>query len=531
MPGLGILAVNGAAPVDIYRVDRDDPGDTIAQLARKTRRATADPSGGVRREAIAPDEQKRPVLAPAPLARLARLALAAEALAGSCRDLEYAVDGQDRVWLLQSRPAKIVWGKHRPTGGPVELYRGGMAASPGRCLGRVRHVPGKANRPEPLPGPFIAVLSSALPEAGHWLAQWQGLVVSGGSGAETLPGEARAWGRPLLTRATGALEALPDGGLAVLDAGGTLVQAVSPAVGAIEDLLLPPPQARPRPPSVYLSPARARIRDLVVPLSDGSVQGPAASALECRSLRDIIRFARETAVLSLWPDANGQSEAAFAQARLLDGPAPFALMIIDLGGGLREDAADRPLTPEALASLPLAALWRGLAARERSEGDSAPDPGRPDGGEGAPASTPDRAVLDQAPCALAARDYVNLNARAAWPGMLLDAVCGPRARGNYARLRFKDSAARGPLRERRALCLTMILQGGGFTVDGTAEMLTASLADATGETTATALELLGRLLGLSRQFDALLSDDAAPRRLADAFLAGDTEFFSRSNHE
>ena len=52
VPGLGVLAVNGAVAVDIYRVDRDDPTDVIARLARKTRRAVANPAGGILREAV-----------------------------------------------------------------------------------------------------------------------------------------------------------------------------------------------------------------------------------------------------------------------------------------------------------------------------------------------------------------------------------------------------------------------------------------------------------------------------------------------
>jgi len=520
VPGLGILAVDGEAPTDIFRVLRDDPTDVVVRAARKTLRAVADPAGGIRREAVAPDQQEQPVLDAAVLTRLTRLALAAEALAGPPQDLEYAVDGTGRIWLLQSRPARLVGAVHRQPV-PETLYRGGMTASPGRCLGRIRHVADEAGLRAPITGPVIALLPAAAPEAARWLPRWRGVVVAGGNPADHLSTVAREAGRPMLTRAGGAMEALPDGRLAVLDAGQALLTATPAAIGDIDALLGPPEESAKRLALDALSPDRARVRELVVPLTLTDAYGPTFSAIECQTLHDIIRYAHEAAVLALFDAGDTLLDESFSQVHILQGDVPFEVMVIDLGGGLREEATGRHITPADLTCAPLAALWRGLATPGLRFG--APPPGTDMRGVMGRGLTDARSrrPIGQPNYALAARDYVNVNARVEFHFAMIDAVCGPRARGNYARLRFKGGGAATPLRERRAACLAEILQSGGFFVNRQGDLLTASLTDATAEATTAGLVLLGRLLGFTRLLDAAMTDDTAPKRAVAAFWAGD----------
>jgi len=523
VPGLGILAVNGSVPVDIFRVARDEPTDIVSQLARKTRRAMAAPDGLIRREAVPSEDQHRPVLAAEELARLARLGLAAEALAGSFCDLEYAVDGDDRIWLLQSRPARVAWGGHRPAGGAAVLYHGGMPASPGRCLGCVRHVTGEMDGMAPTAGPVIALLPTAAPEAARWLARWRGIVVAGGNPADHLSTVARELGRPMLTRATGAMAAVPDGALVVLDAGEGLVTATHAAIGDIRELLLPATPAMSSFLGAPLSPARARVRDRIVPLTVGDAKAPTFSVNACHTLHDIIRYAHEMAVLSLFKAEDDLLEAAAAQVRILRGDIPFAVMVIDLGGGLREDVTGRDIGLEAVVSLPLAALWRGMTTPGLYEPVPQEATALAEPGTKRCTDASGRRAVDQSTYALTSRDYVNVNARMPSHATMIDAVCGPRARGNYARLRFTGRGkAAVPLWERRAVCLEHILQAGGFFVSRQHDRVTASLADAPEEVTAEALKVLGRLLGFVRFLDAAMTDDAAPQRLAEAFWAEDS---------
>ena len=324
----------------------------------------------------------------------------------------------------------------------------------------------------------------------------------------------------MLTRATGAVTAIPDGKVAVLDAAAGTVTAAPSALGELEGLL-----AAPRPEAVQaaraaLTPGRARVRELTVPLNLTDAYGPTFAAVECQSLHDIIRFAHEAAILALFEAGDELLDEAFSHVRILRGDAPFEVMVIDLGGGVREDATDRFITAEDVTSLPLAALWQGL--NDTASPFAAP-PSGPEGrdvrgvmGRGITDSRGKRPV-GEPNYALAARDYVNVNARVEFHFAMIDAVCGPRARGNYVRLRVKGGGAATPLRERRASCLADILLTAGFYVDRRGDLVTASLTDVSGDDAAEGLTLLGRLLSFMRLLDAAMTDDAAPARAAAAF--------------
>ncbi|MEA4857607.1 MAG: PEP/pyruvate-binding domain-containing protein [Solidesulfovibrio sp.] len=519
VPGLGVLAVNGAAPVDIYRVSRDDPADAIAHVARKTRKAVAVAGGGVRREPVPDEARNAPVLSEATLSRLVRLSLAAEALAGSWRDLEYAVDAQGGLWLLQSRPARIVWGARRPPAPAGPLFAGGMTASPGRCLGRARHVADAAGLDAPESGPVVALLPFAAPEAARGLPRWQGLASCGGNPVDHLSTLAREAGRPMLTRAQGVMEAVPEGALVVLDADAGRIVPAPPAIGDIEGLLRPPQPGRGLRPAAPLPPGRALVHELVVPLGLTDAYGPTFSVLECRTLHDIVRFAHEAAVLALFEAGDALLAEAAPAVRVLRGDGPFECMVIDLGGGLRENAGGPRIGPEAIASIPLAALWRGLSGPVAAF--AAPPSAVGVGAILARGLTDGRGrrPVGQPNYALATRDYVNVNARVEFHFAMIDAVCGPRARGNYVRLRFKGGGAASPLRERRAVCLETILRASGFFTNRQGDLLSANCTDAGQEATGEALALVGRLVLFSRLLDAAMTDDDAPHRAAQAFLA------------
>jgi pyruvate, water dikinase len=258
-----------------------------------------------------------------------------------------------------------------------------------------------------------------------------------------------------------------------------------------------------------------------VPLTLTDAYGPTFSVLECRTLHDIIRFAHETAIIALFEAGDEVLDEAGSMVRVLRGTTPFEVMVIDLGGGLREDVAGRFVSPADVTCQPLAALWRGLETPGLRFG--APLPG------GDPRGVMGRGVTDarsrrpvgQPNYALLARDYLNLNARMEFHFAMIDAVCGPRARGNYVRLRFKGGGAATVLRERRARCLEDILKTGGFFVNRQGDLVSAALTDIPAQAASEALEMLGRLLGFTRLLDAAMTDDDAPRRATAAFFAGD----------
>jgi pyruvate, water dikinase len=123
--------------------------------------------------------------------------------------------------------------------------------------------------------------------------------------------------------------------------------------------------------------------------------------------------------------------------------------------------------------------------------------------------------------ALITRDYLNLNARVDYHFTMVDAVCSANPRENYIRFRFKGGGTTAVQRERRARFVSEVLGEHHFFTDQRDDLVNASLSETSREEIEARLIMLGRLLGFSRLLDATMSDDAAPRKVARAFLEGD----------
>lgn len=521
--GLGVTVVDGEAPTDIFRPLRDDLGDVESSVAEKTILAVPAPDGGLTRRAPFEEERLAPVLDAPTLCRLSRLGLAAEALAGSPQDVEWAVTADGRIELLQSRPVRLSSSRRAGFSPPRPeiLLRGAATASPGRCLGRVKVFRDAADLTADVTEPVIALLPVSLPDAAKILPRWQGLAVDLGNPADHLSIVARELGRPMLTRTGRGTEAIAEESLAVLDADAGAIYAAPLQIGDLRDILSPPERDRDQKASQPLSPARQEVHDLTIPLNLTDAYGPAFSIQECRSLHDVIRYGHEMAVLAMFSAGDEVLEESFSQVRRLEGDLPFQVMVIDLGGGLTPDAPGPAIGIEHVACAPLRALWQGALTPGLRWSVPPPNPNL--SGLFSRGLTDNRSArpIGQPNYALAARDYVNVNARVEFHFAMIDAVCGPKSRGNHVRFRFKGGGTEALQRDRRAECVALILRDGGFFTDRRGDLVSASISDVAPETAEAALGLLGRILGFTRLLDASMTTEDAPHRAAAAFFAGD----------
>jgi pyruvate, water dikinase len=251
--------------------------------------------------------------------------------------------------------------------------------------------------------------------------------------------------------------------------------------------------------------------------------------MECRSIHDIIRYTHEKAVLAMFDAGDMIMEEAGGLLRPLDIGVPFSFLVIDVGGGLRREkktslrqrlALQHPLSREDILSVPLAALCDGLTTPGLSW-HSGPDIDALPG-------ILSRSLLDtrgDRPAgsfnyALAARDYLNLNARVEFHFAMLDAVCGKDTHANYIRFRFKGGGAGLERGHRRAIFLRHVLEGNSFYTTVAGDLITASLTGASKEVIYERLIMVGRLLGFSRFLDGVMTSEETPLQMARAFLSG-----------
>ncbi len=523
--GLGEPLVGGEASADAFVLHRRT-GETLERrVARKRTRLVNLPRGGTAKEPVPGDMQDKPVLDPDQLRALLEHGLALERFFGQAQDMEWAVDRDGRLVLLQCRPLGLepARGKDEAvrTAAPL-LLSGGQTASRGAASGLVFLAEG--HDLAGLPENAILVTRATAPGYAALAGRLRGLVARVGSTASHLASVLREYRVPALVDVGDAAQVLAHGQAVTLDADGRAVYA-----GEVAEILA---ARAARPAAAFETPAHRRLRALLDRLSPLTLTDPRAPEFApegCTTLHDIIRFAHEKAMKAMFSLPERLSDA---QAARLKAQIPLDIRVVDLGGGLREGLTDcDEVLPEDIVSAPMRAVWRGfthpgvtwsgavgvdfrnLFTLFASSAAGLTGPDLP-GGES---------------FAVLAADYMNLNAKFGFHFANVDALCGEEAGKNSITVQFAGGAGSYLGKSLRVGFLAGVLQRLGFSVDLSGDLLEASLAGLGRADTEAALDQLGRLLGSSRLLDVALSRQTQAEAMVEAFFREDYGFLDQAS--
>jgi pyruvate,water dikinase len=570
VPGLGIAAVDGSSPADIYRPPRLkatslpntdtgleqvapipemllDPEQLLSEatIAHKTTQQVNADNGGLTEMEIPPEQRDLPLLAPETIAELMRLGLLVESQANSPQDIEWACSESGSISILQARPLRLSVREGARLQLPLvsaPLVTGTCACS-GRAVGQVLTIKSATDlyqarerlAEKNSESPAILILPQSIIDAAPLIKHCAGVIIDIGNPTDHLSCVAREHNVPMITGAENALSCLRDEQWIILDGDQGMIFSAPESVRAMAAELAAEKAAvqhtRTKQPA-YLgsSPERQQLMEMIVPLHLTNDFGPTFNFQDCQSVHDLIRYTHEMAVLSMFDAGDQIMDMAGNLLRPLELGIPFSFLVIDLGGGLRQPSSKRtlsqrlsprkPVGKEEILSMPLGAFCEGLTDPQLSW-HSAPD-------SEALSGLMSRTMLDsrgKRPVgsfnyALTARDYLNLNVRMEYHFAMLDSVCGRDAHANYIRFRFKGGGASQERSNRRALFLQRVLQRKGFYTSVVGDLITASLTGASKDAVAERLVIMGQLFGFSRFLDGVMTDDETPYLLADQFLAG-----------
>lgn len=524
VPGLGEAAVSGSAAADLYLLDHEGQVDWFGStVAVKEKLLVCETAGGVVWRELAPEAREQPVLGEVELRTLAKWGRELEKREGAPLDLEWAVDREGAVVILQVRPMTGMGGKG-DAGGQEKSppLAKGVIASGGRATGQALLVKSRRNLEKIPQGPVVLVMPQSFVEAANVLAQAAAVLVELGSLADHLACVAREQETPMLCGVKDATAVLHEDQWLTVDGGrGRVYLASEVEIAAAQKSWREGPPAGLMT-SAPLPPLYQELQGLVTALNLTDAYGPTFSIVECASLHDLVRFVHEKAVLSMFRAADELLEDNLGAVHVIDSPVPFFVSVIDLGGGLAlSGPSKRNMPPESVISRPFQALWRGITTPGLHWG---PPPG------GAPmGSVMSSFLTDQKSerpigmpnYALVSRDYCNMNARMDFHFIMIDAVASLEPRSNHIKFRFKGGGTSIARRRRRALCIGEIFERHGFAVDVRDDLVNASLQGAAREAIEERLVMVGRILGFTRLLDAAMGDDAMIARVAEAFMAGD----------
>lgn len=120
--------------------------------------------------------------------------------------------------------------------------------------------------------------------------------------------------------------------------------------------------------------------------------------------------------------------------------------------------------------------------------------------------------------AIVSQRYLNLSLRLGYHFNTIDCYLGEGAEDSYLHFRFVGGVTDANRRSRRAVLLSEILRHHDFAVDRNADLVLGRLTGASREAVGGKLEMLGRLVGFTRQLDVELRDDETMGRFVEAFL-------------
>ncbi|MGO9377917.1 MAG: PEP/pyruvate-binding domain-containing protein [Dissulfurispiraceae bacterium] len=523
--GIGEHLVDGSASPDVFLIDRIDEKILERHVAVKESRLVNLNAGGTGLESVPEHEQHLPSLDDVTIVQLAKYGLLLEEFFEGPQDVEWAIDADRTIFILQSRPLRLpeinVESQLRQvsSNNPV-LISQGKTASGGTATGRVfimEQEPDLRN----LPADAILVAKIASPEYAKVIGSLRGIVTDIGSVTSHMASVAREFGIPTIVDTGNATSSLTQGEIVTMSA-----DTVTVYKGIVPELI---DNIKPAKKVIFDSPLHRRMRgilDRVSVLNLTDIKTESFSPEGCRTYHDIVRFTHETAIHEMF-GISCTSNRMGASVKLTSN-LPLDLWLIDLGEGLREGLTicDK-VTPEMIESDPMKAVWRGFTHPGVNwAGTMNVSTNKVTGMLAAPALAEFGEIAGGESYAMLSKGYLNLSVRFAYHFATVDTFCSDNESQNYISMQFSGGAGDYYGRSLRIQLMGNILERIGFRVTIKGDLLEAFVARYDKRSTEEMLDMTARLLASTRLIDITLSTQDELAEFTDAFFNGSYDFLA-----
>ncbi len=454
---------------------------------------------------------------------LGSLALRLEQHFGIPQDIEWTIDGEGEIFVLQTRPLAFTsWTADDVNlAGPEDadvLFRGRVTASPGVACGQV-FVAKSAVDLLRFPKGAVLVVEHPLPDWAPLLGRAAALIAVTGSEAGHLATVAREYGIPALFGVPNAVMELACGTVVTVDAAKGRMYT-----GRREDIVR---QAASAPDLMAGSPVQTVLKQVLARMSPLNLTDPGSAAFKssyCRTLHDITRFCHEKAVTEMFAVGSSRGFDERAAKRLV-GDAPLDWWVINLADGFRRETElkNDTIRIEDIVSLPMLAIWDGMTAFVWN-GPPVVDVK----GMGSilyqSMMNPelDPAVANRMAGKnyfLISRNFCNLSVRLGYHFAMIEAYLSDLATEGYISFSFKGGAADDSRRVARIELLSDILNLYNFRVELKGDALSARMEKQASDFLRRRLKILGYLIVHARQIDMIMNNRARADGYREKFLA------------
>lgn len=529
--GLGATVVEGSSDADLYVVKKNDEYKIAEKkLGRKESMTVLREEGGI--DVVQTPQALRGnySLTVEQVTELSRQADRVEKYFRGPRDIEWTIDRNGKIFILQTRPLRI---PEPATAEPavdrqppdertayriIPLKEKGILVQRGVGAGRV-FIVRNPQKLDNFPRGAVLVAPHDSSEYVRVMPYVSAIITDVGTATSHMASLSREFKVPTVVNAGDATSVLADGqeitfysddtGTAIIYDGirKDLMDLAVARGGKMEELH---EFRKKRYILRYISPL-----NLVDPLLDDfSPEG-------CKTFHDIIRFVHEKSVAELVESSRyGKVRAKGHHPVRLDIAIPTGIMVVDLGGGLNEAERRDTVVFDQIVSVPFRAILRGMTHPGvwRSEAVSL----RVNDFLTSMIRMSDIVAEGQSyvnyNLAVVSAEYVNLSLRFGYHFTTLDCYCSGNTRDNHIYFRFVGGATDIVKRSRRVTFIATVLKEYGFNIRTKGDLVIARLANIGQGEIERILDDMGRLIAYTRQLDAVMHDDSTVERYARDFL-------------
>jgi len=510
--GLPKSVVDGNDLCDLFVVSRDD-ALTIQrrEVQKKGYQVVCFEGEGCIRTETDDYLANRPSLTDSQIRELADHAIRIEQYYETPQDIEWAIDIEGKVFILQSRPLQQM--EAVLPGPELDLKRfesslvveGGINASPGVACGKVYKVAKKVDILQ-FPEGAVLVVEQALPTWAPLVARAAAVVSEQGGFAGPLANVAREFGIPAVFGVSGAMGRLRNG-----DAVTVAADLGRVYLGNIGPLL---EWTRPEPKLMLGSPVYESLKEVsrhILPLHLLDPESRDFTPQNCQTFHDITRFIHEKSVMEMFSFGKDHSFSE-RSSKQLHYRVPMNWWILNLDDGFTHEIHGKYVKLEDIASIPMLAFWEGFAAIPW-DGPPAMD------GKGMTSimfrSTMNTALVPGIKSKYADRNYFmisknfcTLSSRLGYHFSTMEAMVSERSAENYLGFKFKGGAADFERCLGRVQFIKEILERYGFRATINADNVDARTEGQDMEYMIGRLKILGYLTLHTRQLDMIMGNSA-----------------------
>ena len=502
--GLGKYAVDGIVKPHSYVVSRDISAPILEkkQPVQPFMLICGLEGGAI--DVRVPDYIKRmPCLSDEQATTLAEYAMVLEKHYGKPQDIEWALDLNDNLLILQSRPLRIIAEKRSK---PVPRYlpdhkiliNKGQIACKGVGAGKVHFVTNDEEL-KSFPEGSVLVAKHTSPRFVTAMNKACAIIADVGSPIGHMASIAREYGVPTILNAEIAMKTLKAGQEITVDAiNGNIYE------GRIEQLIEAGKRDNTFKDTAVFEVLRGVLRS-IVPLNLIYPEDEKFSPQYCETFHDITRFAHEMAMNEMFKLGKGAHRRKGGAVKLVV-KLPLDIRVIDLGGGV-ENASDR-IKVDNIACIPMKALLKGMMSIEWP----GPPPVNVKGLFSVIASTamqpnPEQS-LSEPSFAVISKEYMNFSIRLGYHLQTLEAYAGDSINDNYIRFLFRGGGASHDRRARRTRLIKELLEKIDFRVDRTGDVLDGRVTKYDKTTIEKKLGVMAKLTAFTKQLDMTLFNDS-----------------------